>query len=370
MNFLRATLLNLILASWGCFFVAGAQAKSQGAFWPKLDARASPQCDEALQVAKAIYESDSFYLFAPPELPANFQSTLAIWPSALDISGGHALKVDDAVFDEISETGGTLYWEKVPSSAYRVVVQDTVFNWQGDTFSLYVIDKASSPNDFIADISQNDTTRKLTSIAGDWRPPLVFHEKTSGTIWFIDVGEPYQVLADWNVFVAEPAGSVRRCSVQFRPSGGKAIALLPKPVQRYAGLLDQTVGSGDDEGTLHPTARIRLEVEHTWANTALRPWVTASHYNSREEVEAGLKGWSLQGASYRKIYQEIQRQYPVAEQSLAAYYRRRFNLSTPKAKALAAYMLDMALRSHYVFHRETVARAKDESLEKSPWWNR
>jgi hypothetical protein len=213
--------------------------------------------------------------------------------------------------------------------------------------------------------------RKLVSIAGDWRPPLVFHEKNSISIWFIDVGEPYQILADWQVYVVEPPGAKLRCTVRFRPHVKNAIDLLPNPVRQYEKLLDRTMGSGAGEGTLHQTARLRIDVAYTWANAAQRPWVSSSPYNSREEVEAALQSWSQQGAPNAKLYRQIQHQYRIAERSLTTYYQRQFARTAPQAKALSIYMLDMALRSHYVFHREAEIRiVRDGNVRKSPWWDR
>lgn len=184
-----------------------------------------------------------------------------------------------------------------------------------------------------------------------WRPPLIFREKKSGLSWVIDVGPPYWILADWDVYAMEPSGLKHRCSVQFRPKVKKAILLLPKPVRELAQLLDRTMGQGRDEGTLRPTERLRLNVQHTWGNAALRPWVSRSPYNTRDEIDAGLKNWSRTGETYRAVYLAIERQYPIAQRSLARYYQRGFAQSASNAGKLAAHVLDNAYRSHYVFHR-------------------
>jgi len=105
------------------------------------------------------------------------------------------------------------------------------------------------------------------------------------------------------------------------PDVKTAIDLLPSPVRKLAGLLDETLGSGQNEGTLQPTARQRIAVGHTWANIAVRPWVVQkSAYNTRAEVDANLKKWALGVKSFYKLYLEINRQYPIAEAALEKYY--------------------------------------------------
>jgi hypothetical protein len=120
-----------------------------------------------------------------------------------------------------------------------------------------------------------------------------------------------------------------------------------------AELIDETIGPGNNEGTLQPTARLRGAVQYVWGNVALRPWAVseADVYNSREEVDAGLEAWSKgdSGPSYRRVYKEILAAYPVALEALRQYYGSTFSLSNEKAQALATYVLDIALRANYSF---------------------
>ncbi len=359
-----------------CVPFFGTSTGAHAANWPKLDIRTPAQCTEALQIAKVAFDSDTFYLFAPPVIPANLQSNLALKPQALDISGGDALEVDDAIFEKLPIGGEgaprSIYWQSTATYGHRLVVLETPFGWRGDTYSLFAVGDNAQPDNFVADIRGNSATQKLTPIISDsWRPPLILRERKSGTAWFINVGQPYQFLADWQVYVVEPSGIRLRCTVQFRPNVNRAISFLPKPVRELARLLDQTMGPGENEGTLQPTARLRLDVEHTWANAALRPWVSGAPYNTRDEVDAGLKSWSQTGKTYRKVYQAIQLQYPVAEQALADYYQQHFSRTASEAKELAAYILDIAFRSYYAFHSEDQnSYFRERNSRKSPWLNR
>jgi len=72
-------------------------------------------------------------------------------------------------------------------------------------------------------------------------------------------------------------------------------------------------------------------------------------YNSREEVDAGLSTWAESGPTYRAAHSEMQVRYKIAEKALAAYYEDRFNMSKPESQSTAKNVLDIALRTHYVF---------------------
>lgn len=343
------------------------------ATWPKISNSTPVQCTEALQIAKAMFDSDAVYLYAPPTIPENFPSILALKPQTLDISGGDALEADAAVFEKLSRVGDgspkNIYWQKTATNGQRAVLLETPRGWRGDQYSLFVGGEESRSDEFLSEIRGGGPPRKFASIIPEsWRPPLIFQEKLSGQIWFVDVGHPAQFLSDWHIHVGEPSGVTLSCVVQFRPSVERAVILLPKPVRELARLLDRTMGKGESWGTLQPTARLRNTVEHAWANAAQRPWVSDTPYNSREEVDAGLKNWSQTGSADRKIYQAIQRQYPVAERSLANYYQQHFGRSTSEAKELSAYFLDIVLRKHYTFHSEDrKSDSIDSTARKSPW---
>ena len=342
--------------------------------WPRLSEKSKiAQCTEALQVAKAVFLSDSSSLFAPPEIPDNLPSKIVLKPQFVDVSGGDALEADQMYFDKVpmSEVGGSghLFWKKSATYGYRLVVLDIPHSWRGDWYSLVEVGERIKLEEFLTETREVLKSPKFnTIISNSWQPPLVFEEKNSSRSWIIDVGQPWQFLGDWKVYVAEAEGVKLSCTVQFRPAVKKAISLLPKPVQELARLLDQTMGTGENEGTLQPTGRLRLAVEHNWANVALRPWARGRAYNTREEVESNLKDWSLKGSSYRSVYQKIQHQYPLAEQSLANYYQRQFHRSANEAEAIAAYALDIAFRSHYSFHSyDSNSYFRDTNTRPNPW---
>lgn len=360
------------------FFVLAVWAGSPiGVFadsWPRLiNGNRHGQCDQALQVAEAMFQSDAFVLYAPPVIPAKSRSILVIGPDGLDISGGDALKADETEFVKLPIDGEgsprSIYWQKTARHGYRLVIWETPFGWRGDMYSLYAIGEEFKPEEFLAETNRNHDNSKFVPVISDgWRPPLIFREKRSGEFWLIDVGEPYQFLADWQIHVCGPAGVKSVCAVQFHPAVKTARSLLPQPVRKLAVLLDQTMGQGENEGTLQSTARLRIDVEQTWANLILRPWALKEPYNTREEVDAGLKDWSLSGPSYLKHYQSIQQQYPKAEHSLSEYYQTSFHLSPRKAKIQSAYALDIALRSHYAFHSDAPNNYfRFDGVNNNPW---
>ena len=265
-----------------------------------------------------------------------------------------------------------MYWQKTARYGYRFVLQEASYGWQGDRYALFAIGEDVRPEAFRTEVNATHRQVKFMPVMADrWRPPLILQKKHSGQLWIIDVGQPYQFLEDWRIHVAAREGIQWRCTVHFRPHVSKAVRLFPHAVRLLAGLLDQTIGRGDNEGTLQPTARLRFDVEHTWANAALRPWASGQPYNTRAEVETGLKDWARKSATSRKTSQALQHHYPLAEQSLAAYYQRYFHRSAAEAKALSAYVLDIALRSHYALHSDDPNRYfRKDTWPSNPWQRR
>lgn len=342
--------------------------------WPRMNgANKQNQCKQALSIAKAMFKSDAYVLYAPPAISAKFPATLVLSPEAIDISGGNALKADKTAFVKlpISDEGvpRSIYWQRVARHGYRLVIRETSVGWRGDMYSIYAIGEELKPEEFLAATGRNQNDPKFTPVISNmWRPPLVFLEKQSGDCWFIYVGEPYQFLADWQVYNSGPTGVKSVCSIQFRPAVDNAKDLLPPPVRELAVLLDETMGQGKDEGTLRPTARLKIDVQTTWANVILRPWALREPYNTREEVNDGLKNWSCKGPSYLRHYQYIQQQYPKAERSLAEYYQTNFGLSPEKARIQSAYALDIAFRSHFAFNsNDPNSYFRFDEVNRNPW---
>jgi hypothetical protein len=337
-----------------CLFMSTAMATGSS---PKMSGDvSSPECSDAFLLAKTMFNSKSSRLYAPLSIPDRMKSELVLGASGLDISGGGALEANEDQFERVPQLGNaairSVYWGKNAKHGVRIAVKETPLGWRGDMYSLYLLDANVGSNDFLKDTQEDYGKSKYSALVQDtWRPPLVLLLSSSKKIWFIDVGQPYQILADWAVYKETSNGFERGCIVRFRPEGANAMALLPKSVQRVAHLLDETIGPGRDEGTLQPTARLRLQVQHVWANAALRPWALSDSdtYNSTDEVEAGLVAWSQKGPSYSQVRKEILRAYPLAEQDLSGYYIRQFNLPKKKANSLAKWVLDIALRANYTF---------------------
>jgi hypothetical protein len=345
--------------------------------WPKLSGDTRPeQCAAALRIAKATFQSDSFQVYFSPVIPRDIGSVLVLGPKQHDISGGDALEADNATFDKLPDgrdsSPRSFYWGTSANYGYRLVVAETPYGWRDAAYSVFIADKNMTSREFIAKVTDNDSNIKpIPAIQDSLRPPLIFRDKNSGRPWIIDVGQEYEILGDWRVYGVEPEGAKLQCTVQFRPNIQKAADLLPQAVRDLASTLDTTIGPGRNEGTLQPTVSLRLRVNLTWANTALRPWALFEPYNTRKEVDAGLKDWSHNGPKYVKIYKEIQRQYPLAEQALAAYYENNFQRSASDAKIFAAYALDIAIRSHYVFHSDDPDHnERYDQVQKSPWRNK
>lgn len=333
--------------------------RADEAAWPKLDGGSKDRiCTDALAIARATYDSDNAYLYAPPTIPKDIGSMLVLQPKATDISEGDALIADPGAFrknpqtDTDGDASPSLYWQVKPDHGMRFVIYEEPFGWRGEQYALFALTSDVAADKFLAGYKREPKTDVFKPLAGEgWRPPLVLQEKATGDLWSIDVGAPYIFLSDWNIYSIGSDGAARRCSIHFHPQAKSELDLLPSPVRKLATLLDGTLGKGENEGTLAPTAGLRIDVMHIWGNVAMRPWaaVKSEPHNSRQEVDAGLKAWSHQAKSFGKLYREIMAQYPRAEHALAKFYRVEYRKSAGEADAMARQALDMAFRTYFTF---------------------
>lgn len=308
-----------------------------------------PECVDAMKLARGMFQSTAQRLYAPLSIPADLQSTLILGASELDISNGNVLTSTDD-FEKLPQDSRNIYWAKETNGALRVVVREIPFGWRGDMYDVYLLDAAMSKDDFLSGIAlTNDGIRYQPTVSDNWRPPLVFQLPQTKAKWFIDVGQPFQTLGDWHVYSSKEKRAI--CAITFSAHGKDAVGQLPGPVKTLARKLDEALGPGNDEGTLQPTARTRLDAKHVLANATLRPWalVDGDAYNSRSEVDVGLEDWAKVNSSRRRLYGEILKEYPVAEHSLATYYANAYGLRPKKAQEAAAWVLDLIFRSFFVF---------------------
>lgn len=318
-----------------CFFLQATVALASLPFATGDISRS--ECIDAMKLARAMYQSTAQRLYAPLTIPADLRSTLVIGASARDISGGHALTSTED-FEKLPQDTRSIYWAKETNGALRVVVREVPVGWHGDTYDLYLLDAAVAKDDFLNSIESAPGSSPYQPVVSDaWRPPLVFQLDQRKAKWFIDVGQPFQILPDWRVYSSKDRHAI--CTIAFSPRGKDPAGLLPRPATRLARKLDEALGPGNDEGTLHPTARTRLDAKHVLANAALRPWALTDGdaYNSRSEVDAGLEDWAKVNNSRRRLYSEIRKEYPLAEHSLAAYYASAYGLKPQQAQEAAAW---------------------------------
>lgn len=309
-----------------------------GSFPVVTGAISNPECAEAFELAKSMFRSKASRVYAPLILPPSVRSELVLGATAMDISGGNAIEPYEESFG-----GSDGYRAK---NGIRFEVTTAPLGWRGYQYSLRLIDESHPREAF-----QCKLPHCFPVVQESWRPPLIFRTP-EGRTWIVVVGEPYQILADWSVYVETPSRFESACSIAFRPSGEEVTGLFPQSVQRLAKLLDGAIGPGRrDEGTLQSTARLRLQVNHVWANAALRPWALSEGdtYNSTSEVKAGLDQWSENGHSYRQAKEEIDVAYAPAERDLGDYYRHHFDLPAAKANGLAKWVLDIVFRAHFTF---------------------
>lgn len=135
---------------------------------------------------------------------------------------------------------------------------------------------------------------------------------------------------------------------------------MPRAVRHFAALADEALGPGLNEGTLNPTQGIRNWVALSWTTIAERPWaLTATPYNSREEIEAGLTAWAEGVPARGRLHRSLLESLEPAENALTELLLDRFPTGNDDARAFSAYAIDHMLRSYFKFHREV-------SLEQTP----
>lgn len=345
-------------------FAAASSAEAQS--WPRSGGETNnPQCLQASALAKAAFQSTNSWLSWPFDAPQGLGSTVVL--RRPDKSGGLTSETKAFTSTSLDMLPTILWWQDQPRDGKRIAVIDQPFNWRGDTYSLYVLNAEASPVDLVGDFQTPDQTKRTykPAIENSWNPPLVLTDDKTGVSWFIDMGEPYEILADWRVGTVSDGILRFPCTISFRPNTKSMLSLMPKPAQRLATLLDSTLGSGRNEGTLQPTATIRLDVADGWANASLRPWALADPpYNTREEVDDGLEQWASASVARAAIYENIRRQFRRTEEALTAYYQRRFNLPPAVAREMGNYVTDFMYREDFVFH--STGMDSQQSLS-NPW---
>lgn len=130
----------------------------------------------------------------------------------------------------------------------------------------------------------------------------------------------------------------------------------PQAVAELAATLRRMAGQEGACGSLHAATRQALTGDMALAHALLRPWATNPEpYNSRAQVDAALAAWSSLGVWNRAIYAEYETALPQATQALAADYAERFDFSQAQANQEARRVIDLLIRSHFIFAADAKA---------------
>lgn len=330
---------------------------------------ARPECVDAAALAKSMFYSTASRLYAPLLIPPGMHSTLTLGASELDISGGDALHATDA-FEKLPQSTGnrSVYWSREGKAGRRIVIAETPVGWRGDMYSLYSLDATIEKSAFLNSLETPQPNGSTAPIIGNsWRPPLVFQLPDGSEEWFIDVGQPFQILASWNIYSSEATQPI--CTIEFGELSKDSSLRFPVAVRKLANELDDALGPGRDEGTLQPTATLRLQAKHVLANAAYRPWALSDSdaYNLRSEVEAGLENWAKVRGTRARLRAETLKTYPQAERALTAYYVSRFGISVQESAVISPWVLDLIYRSYFVFPRSVDRPRYDDEIRTNPW---
>jgi hypothetical protein len=344
-----------LLAGVAVLTVAGTSAKAAPAI---IGGSQDARCREALHMAEVAFRSTSASLVWPIAQPSNPNFKIILKQNGADISGGWAIDADPDAF-EIQRAIGQkelprpIYWRRTASASKRLAIVDSHGGWRGDTYSLFVLSSDASFDRVALQLipAEGDRETALKPLLEDrWNIPIVLTEKGSGADWLIDRGEPYEIMADWQVHAVTAQELATTCRIAFGYDERAGLGGLPSAVRRFAAALNQALGPGTDEGTSQPTAGIRLAVERGWANAALRPWaLTDAPYNSRVEVERGLDLWARGNPRRTALRRRIGEDYWQAERALASYYEARHGMESVAARNLSRQVTDAMFRSYFMF---------------------
>lgn len=238
-----------------------------------------------------------------------------------------------------------------------LVLLSRYHSWRGDVYSLA---RFPSPADFAAfetraeESSPGKGESLLVYTSGssgpfpwDWRLPTVL--TVNGRHYFLEEGPSDATPA--RLYRIPATGDPERvCVVETLPyetadwaaKAGMA-ALLAR--------LSAIVGGSGWCGSLDPPGRLALAAERMTARALLRPWVAGDiPYNSRRGLDAWLAKWATEGVWNWDAYTRFNAEEPKALHSLAAWYEDAFGIAD--AGREAGRVLDLLIRSHFVFPRE------------------
>ena len=347
---------------WTCLTMGALAFARSGTAAPHIIGNAGdPRCIAALDMATQAFRSDSFDMSWPIREATDRAMKIVVQQSDADSSGGRTIITDPAHFETIKRPLRDDYsvdidWGRRSSFGKRLAVVAWPHGWRGDWYTVHILPNGTTIDNFAGQLtaSMESTGTPIDPLLGGnrWTPPLIILDGRSDSYWLVDVGEPYDIIPDWKVVVLSGGKVAPPCRIGFGHSKGSGLAAMPIAVRQLAAALDEALGPGENEGTLQPTARTRLEVERGWANADLRPWALAEPYNTRAEVDHGLVTWAKANPQRAALLRRIKRLYPEAELALARYYASRPGDQT-SAPSLSRKILDTMFRSYFTFPKRS-----------------
>lgn len=340
------------------------------------------ECQAALNMASAAFRSTSPVLTWPVPEPDAGLAALVLRRKDRDISDGDGIWVDSAVFarmDGDERLPMVFHWQREARDGWRVLVVEVPHSWRGSRYSLFLVDGTISPESFpqiYLDAARSPSSQPVEGppilrpvlYQDSWATPTILRDENSGGLWVLEQGQFVYWQPEWQVHVVSAEGFSLLCRIVFNPDGSVGLDRMPPAVRRFAALADEALGPERDEGTLQPTQDIRNRVSFFWTTLAERPWaLTATPYNSREEVEAGLEAWAEGVPGRVRLHQNLLESLEPAENALTDFLRDRFPIDDDAARTFSAYAIDHMLRSYFTFHSEVGGLAHTPSL--TPWPN-
>jgi len=311
-----------------------------------IGATQSAPCREALGMAQAAFLSDQAQPVPAVQVSATSSSKLV---AGADVDEP-ADAVDPRVFTKLpvpEPEGAVVFWQTQPSHGRRLVI-DQVTRSMHDTFKLRSVNAALAPSSYVKRRADDPAEASEELFSSVLRIPVIFQSEGTGELWAIDSGSVFGTLPPWKVYFQESGRYRMGCQIQFQSATG---ARVPRHIKRLENLLLRSVGPGRGHaefGSFHHV--FEADRERIWTNAILRPWsIPQQQFNTRAQVDAGLKQWARGGQARGALLQEILSQLPLAERSLATRYKHAFGMDNAKSEQLAHRWIDAMLRAYYYF---------------------
>lgn len=304
--------------------------------------------DKILHPIKSAFDSDNFHFYSYIPQFLEKEDKLLFCVAA---SGSGEIFINNKYIKKINCENFNLYSEKksLPEFKFRLVIIGETIGWRGEMYAAYYVDNNLSDESICNEPDLLKTSDLSVNIlSNQWAAPLVF--KNDATNKLVMVENNQRSFEPLKIFIIGTDCFEGLADLHFYKDSLEFFDTLPIKTRKLVLLLFSTLGSGENEGTLHATTRLKILAKMQWLSVFLRPWaVDRNPSNSLSDVNKGLEEWAQQSDGNLCSFNEIKEIYPLVIQEITDYYIKNFQKSLSEALKLATENLELAYRSNFIF---------------------